>query len=148
MASLYLIAAPETKPRIVIQRLQGKEIPEGAISLAYFIEKPKGEGCAWASTPRVIASSLEWNGVDGVIMRINGRLHVLRLKGNGYTGPKVLDGQSYRRFIDYSDDDVQIEIYSNVIEQAESYKCTKGWLVVHAHGVIEQFPIWGLFGCE
>ncbi|HJW28016.1 MAG TPA: hypothetical protein VJ508_02075, partial [Saprospiraceae bacterium] len=123
---MCLIAAPEAKPRITIQRLQGKEIPEGAISLAYFIEEPKGKGCAWARTPWVMASSLEWAGVDGVIIRINGQLHTLRMKGNGYTGPKVLDGTTYRKFIEYSDSDVQIEIYGNVVDQAETYRCTKG----------------------
>ncbi|WP_243317295.1 hypothetical protein [Geothrix paludis] len=148
LASQCLIAAPEEKSRITLQRLQGKEIPDGAVSLAYFIEEPKGKGCSWASTPWYIASSLQGTEVNDVLIRINGRIHNLHLKGRGNTGPKILNGVSYRSFIEYADDVVSIEIYENIIDRTESYRCTKGRMVVHAHGTSKQFPIWGLFGCE
>jgi hypothetical protein len=147
-ASTCLIAVSPSNPKITIQPLHGKEIPEGAISLAYFIEEPKGKGCAWAGTPWVIASCADGCGVNDIVIRINGHLHILHSNGKGFTGPKVVDGRNYRSVIEWSNNDVRIEVYENIVEETDRYRCTKGLLIVHSQGESRRFQLWGLYGCE
>jgi hypothetical protein len=144
---MALYASPEVKPKISIQRLQVNELQDGAISYAYFIEKPKGVGCAWAASPQIAAPSK----VDPhqLAIRINGRLHHLRLsEGQSSNGPKAFDGTTYRLFREWSDNQAKIEIYENRIEESDSHRCTQGLLIVTMGEASKRFPLWGLHGCE
>ncbi|WP_243318916.1 hypothetical protein [Geothrix paludis] len=147
IAAMALDAAPKVKPGISIQRLQVSELQDGAISYAYFTDKPKGVGCEWATSPQIAAPSK----VDPhqLAIRINGRLHHLQLsEGHSRNGPKSFDGTTYRLFREWSDNEVKIEIYENRIEENDSQRCTQGLLIVTIGEDSKRFPLWGLHGCE
>ena len=147
IAAMALDAEPEVMPKISIQRLQVSELQDGAISYAYFIEKPKGVGCAWAASPQVAAPSK----VDPhqLAIRINGRLHHLQLsEGHSGNAPRSIDGITYRLSREWSDNQAKIEIYENRIEENDSHRCTQGFLIVTMGEASRRFPLWGLHGCE
>ncbi|MBK8571306.1 MAG: hypothetical protein IPN91_01425 [Holophagaceae bacterium] len=123
------------------------ELQDGAIGFAYFIEKPKGVGCAWVASPQIAApSKLD---PHQLAIRINGRLQHLQLsEARSGKGPISVDGIPYRLKREWSDNHVKIETYENRIEENQSYRCTQGLLIVTMGETTKRFPLWGLYGCE
>jgi hypothetical protein len=54
----------------------------------------------------------------------------------------------YRGMEEWTDGQVTIQIYDKVVDETNSYRCTKGILVVHTQDGEVKLPLWTLSGCE